>query len=50
MFFFSLIGAIQMQYDDDDDDDDDQYHIGLSCSVLYPVCSTDTDRLCELYM
>jgi len=23
MFFFSVIGAIQMRYDDDDDDDDD---------------------------
>jgi len=23
MFFFSVIGAIQMLYDDDDDDDDD---------------------------
>jgi len=22
MFFFSVIGAIQMRYDDDDDDDD----------------------------
>ena len=25
MFFFSVIGAIQMRYDDDDDDDDDDY-------------------------
>ena len=24
MFFFSVIGAIQMRYDDDDDDDDDE--------------------------
>jgi len=23
MFFFSVIGAIQMRYDDDDDDDND---------------------------
>ena len=23
MFFFSVIGAIQMRYNDDDDDDDD---------------------------
>ena len=23
MFFFSVIGAIQMRYDDDDDDDDE---------------------------
>ena len=24
MFFFSVIGAIQMRYDDDDDDDENQ--------------------------
>jgi len=26
MFFFSVIGAIQMRYDDDDDDDDMPLH------------------------
>jgi len=28
MFFFSVIGAIQMRYDDDDDDDDDDREFG----------------------
>jgi len=36
MFFFSVIGAIQMRYDDDDDDDPQQHIVlvNLLSSIL----------------
>ena len=36
MFFFSVIGAIQMRYDDDDDDDDSWTQFVLTLDVGPP--------------
>jgi len=38
MFFFSVIGAIQMLYDDDDDDDDDDKN---TSRINTTQCNTD---------
>ena len=37
MFFFSVIGAIQMRYDDDDDDD--KYFFNISNSSVFDLMS-----------
>ena len=37
MFFFSVIGAIQMRYDDDDDDD--EYFFNISNSSVFDLMS-----------